>query len=74
MSKKDKNDEYSRLKKSLEMFGYNEPLGLDSVLLANKLLADLTRTTEAFQKLQNEKVFSICDIGFASDGFHGLLD
>ena len=55
MSKKDKNNEYLRLKKSLEMLGYNEPLGLDSVSLANKLLADLTRTTEAFQKLQNEK-------------------
>ena len=55
MSKKDKTNEYSRLKKSLEMLGYNEPLGLDSVLLANKLLNDLTRTTEAIKKLQDEK-------------------
>ena len=55
MSKKEKSSEYSRLKKSLEVLGYNEPLGLDSVVLANRLLNDLTNTTEAFKKIKDEK-------------------
>ena len=55
MSKKEKSNEYSRLKKSLELLGYNEPLGLDSVILANHLLNDLTKTTESSKKIKEEK-------------------
>ena len=55
MSKKDKTTEYTRVKKSLEVLGYNEPLGLDSVILVNRLLNDLINTTDSYKKLQDEK-------------------
>ena len=55
MSKKDRSNEYSKLKKSLESLGYNEPLGLDSVLLANKLLSDVIRSTDELKNIKEEK-------------------
>ena len=47
--------EYTRVKKSLEVLGYKDPLGLDSVIVVNKVLNDLIKTTEGFKKLQNER-------------------
>ena len=53
--KKSKSLEYTNLKKSLESLGYNEPLGPDSLTLASRLLSDLTNTSEALKKCQEEK-------------------
>ena len=53
--KKSKSLEYTNLKKSLEILGYNEPLGPDSTTLANHLLSDLTSKSEALKKCQEEK-------------------
>ena len=55
MSKKDRTTEYTRVKKSLEKMGYNEPLGLDSVMLANRLLSDLLQTNDSLKELKEEK-------------------
>ena len=53
--KKSKSLEYTNLKKTLESLGYNEPLGPDSIILANHLLCDLTNSSEALKKCQEEK-------------------
>ena len=53
--KKDMEREYTRVKKSLEVLGYKDPLGLDSVSVVNKVLNDLIKTTEGFKKLQDER-------------------
>jgi ABC-type antimicrobial peptide transport system permease subunit len=55
MSKKERSNEHSKIKKSLETLGYNEPLGEDSVLLANRLLSVVGCSTDALKKLQEEK-------------------
>ena len=55
MKGKDIEREYMRVKKSLEVLGYKDPLGLDSVSVVNKVLNDLIKTTEAFKKLQDER-------------------
>ena len=44
-----------RVKKSLEVLGYKDPLGIDSVSIVNKVLNDLIKTTEGFKKLQDER-------------------
>ena len=43
---------YVTLKKKLEALQYNHPLGLESVFLVDKLLNDLIKTNEGFQKLK----------------------
>ena len=43
---------YINLKKKLEALQYNYPLGLESVFLVDKLLNDLIKTNEGFQKLK----------------------
>lgn len=48
-------NEYNRVKRSLEVLGYKGALGLESVGVVNKLLGDLIKTTEAFKKLQEER-------------------
>ena len=55
MKGKDIEREYIRVKKSLEVLGYKDPLGLDSVIVVNKVLNDLIKTTEGFKKLQDER-------------------
>ena len=47
--------EYLHVKRSLEVLGYKDPLGIDSVSVVNKVLNDLIKTTEAFKKLQDER-------------------
>ena len=47
--------EYMHVKRSLEVLGYKDPLGIDSVAVVNKVLNDLIKTTEAFKKLQDER-------------------
>ena len=47
--------EYLHVKRSLEVLGYKDPLGIDSVQVVNKVLNDLIKTTEAFKKLQDER-------------------
>ena len=53
MKGRDIEREYTRVKKSLEVLGYRDPLGLDSVSIVNKVLNDLIKTTEGFKKLQD---------------------
>ena len=55
MDKGEVEKEYNRVKRSLEVLGYKDPLGIESVSLTNKLLNDLIKTTEAFKKLQDER-------------------
>ena len=55
MKGKDIEREYIRVKKSLEVLGYRDPLGIDSVSIVNKVLNDLIKTTEGFKKLQDER-------------------
>ena len=55
MKGRDIEREYTRVKKSLEVLGYRDPLGLDSVSIVNKVLNDLIKTTEGFKKLQDER-------------------
>ena len=55
MKTRDIEREYIRVKKSLEVLGYKDPLGLDSVSVVNKVLNDLIKTTEGFKKLQDER-------------------
>ena len=55
MKGRDIEREYTRVKKSLEVLGYKDPLGLDSVSVVNKVLNDLIKTTEGFKKLQDER-------------------
>ena len=55
MNGRDIEREYIRVKKSLEVLGYKDPLGLDSVSVVNKVLNDLIKTTEGFKKLQDER-------------------
>ena len=55
MNGRDIEREYIRVKKSLEILGYKDPLGLDSVTVVNKVLNDLIKTTEGFKKLQDER-------------------
>ncbi len=43
---------YVNLKRKLEALQYNYPLGLESVFLVDKLLNDLIKTNEGFQKLK----------------------
>jgi hypothetical protein len=53
--KKSKSLEYTSLKKTLESRGYNEPLGPDSISLANHLLSDIIQTSDEFKKCKEEK-------------------
>ena len=55
MKGRDIEKEYMRVKKSLEVLGYKDPLGIDSVSVVNKVLNDLIKTTEGFKKLQDER-------------------
>ena len=55
MKGRDIEREYMRVKKSLEVLGYKDPLGIDSVSIVNKVLNDLIKTTEGFKKLQDER-------------------
>ena len=55
MKNQDIEREYTRVKNSLEVLGYKDPLGIDSVKVVNKLLNDLIKTTEAFKRLQDER-------------------
>ena len=55
MKGRDIEREYTRVKRSLEVLGYKDPLGLDSVSVVNKVLNDLIKTTEGFKKLQDER-------------------
>ena len=55
MKGRDVEREYMRVKKSLEVLGYKDPLGIDSVSIVNKVLNDLIKTTEGFKKLQDER-------------------
>ena len=55
MDKGEVEKEYNRVKRSLEVLGYKDPLGIESVSLTNKLLNDLIKTTVAFKKLQDER-------------------
>jgi centrosomal protein CEP135 len=55
MKGKDIEREYIRVKKSLEVLGYRDSLGIDSVSIVNKVLNDLIKTTEGFKKLQDER-------------------
>ena len=55
MKGRDIEREYMRVKKSLEVLGYRDPLGIDSVSIVNKVLNDLIKTTEGFKKLQDER-------------------
>ena len=43
------------LKKSLESYGYNEPLGPDSTSLVNHLLSDIINKSESIKNIQEEK-------------------
>ena len=53
--KKSKSLEYMNLKKSLESYGYNEPLGPDSTSLVNHLLSDIINKSESIKNIQEEK-------------------
>jgi chromosome segregation ATPase len=54
-SNNDIEKHYLMVKKKLEHFQYNFPLGLDSVQLAEKLLTDLLKTTQGFQEMKAER-------------------
>jgi chromosome segregation ATPase len=54
-SNNDIEKHYLMVKKKLEHFQYNSPLGLDSVQLAEKLLTDLLKTTQGFQEMKVER-------------------
>lgn len=41
---------YTELRKHLDQLGYKQVLGVDSVPLVEKLLADLIQTTNSLQK------------------------
>ena len=45
---------YSQLKRKLEVMKYIQPLGMDSVLLVEKLVSDLTATIEAHRQLSTK--------------------
>ena len=40
------------LKKKLDALHYTQPLGVESVNLVDRILSDLIKTTEGFQKLK----------------------
>jgi len=46
---------YLSIKKKLEHFQYNYPLGIESVQLVDKLLNDLLKTTQGFQEVRTER-------------------
>lgn len=48
----DSDKKYLALKKKLDALHYTQPLGVDSVTLVDRILNDLIRTTEGFQKLK----------------------
>ena len=48
----DSDKKYLTLKKKLDALHYTQPLGVESVNLVDRILNDLIRTTEGFQKLK----------------------
>lgn len=47
---------HTALKKKLDALHYSYPLSLDSAPLVDKLLVDLLKTTEGFQKLKKQNI------------------
>ena len=56
MKGKDIEREYIRVKKSLEVLGYRDPLGIDSVSIVNKVLNDLIKNIYLNQTVKEQLI------------------
>ena len=54
MEIKEGENEYNRVKVSLDSLGYKGKLNIDSVPLVNRILSDLMKATKSFRNMKNE--------------------